>query len=258
MSKFYTKGSFVISIVSLLAAWWIASVSGGISKTLIATPAEVVGVFIKAIDSDARASEQVFVHIWHTLGRAFAGWSVSVLIGLVCGVIAGRSRLLYRLLEPAAEFIRAIPPVLAFPLLLVAFNYGSGAYTYTIVFGCVPVMFLTVARGIEALPVERQELIRVMGTPLGIRTAAMFLDTLPSIFLAARLCLSFAVIIAVVTEMVFTPRTGYALGALARDAEIEFNTPVFYAGVISMGVVGFLLNWLLRKGEEMLGGKHQS
>ena len=85
------------------------------------------------------------------------------------------------------------------------------------------------------------------------------MEILPSIFLSARLSYSFALIIAVVTEMVFTPRDGWALGALARDSEINFDTPMFYACVLIIGGYGYLINLLFKLIEQKLGdGKEKT
>ena len=78
---------------------------------------------------------------------------------------------------------------------------------------------------------------------------------MPALLRGARVTLSLAIIIATVTEMVITPRSGLSLGALARDSESRFNTPVFYACVVLIGVVGFVSNYLVGLLSSRFGAK---
>ena len=160
--------------------------------------------------------------------------------------------------EPIVEFVRAVPPVLIFPMFLVAFDYGPSAYVWTVVLGCTPVILLTVARGIHEISVEKIEIMEIFGVGRGVRILAMGIEALPAIFLAARLTFSISLVIAVVTEMVFTPRSGWALGALARDSEIDFDTPTFYTCVLIVGAFGYLINLAMRHGESWLKNEELS
>lgn len=244
---------WVISVGALVSVWFIVSEYGLVGRTLIATPSEVVGAVERAMAPGAPKSERFQVHAYYTIRRAVHGWLFGIGIGLGAGILAGGVLWVFLVTEPLVEFARAVPPILAFPLLLVAFNYSEQSYIWTIAFGCSPVMMLTVARGSLGISKTRMELLRVYDVGVGHRLLARVMEILPSVFLGARLSLAIALIVAVVTEMVFTPRSGWALGALARDAEIDFDTPLFYASVLSVGIFGYLSNWMMRKLEERLG-----
>jgi ABC-type nitrate/sulfonate/bicarbonate transport system permease component len=177
---------------------------------------------------------------------------VALALGIVCGVIIGSIFVIFIGSEPVVEFARSIPPVMAFPLFLVAFNYEESAYIWSIVFGCFPIMILAVSRGVSGISTEKLELLTVYRVRALVRWFTMSMEILPSVFLGARLTLTLALVIAVVTEMVFSPRSGWALGALARDSEIDFDTPTFYACVLIIGAFGFIANVALRKVEQRL------
>ncbi len=243
----------LIGIGVVVLIWWLAGTSGWLGRTVIASPQEVWRAAERAFSPNASSSEKFQVHAYYTVGRALRGWAISVICGLLLGLAIGKSRAVYLGSEPAIEFFRAIPPVLAFPLLLVAFNFGERAYIGTIVFGCLPVMALTVARGAMAVARDKLDILRAYDVNWGVRTLAVGMELLPTVFLGARLTFSIALIVAVVTEMVFTPRSGLAIGALARDSELNFDTPLFYSCVISIGLFGYLVNLAMRKIEERLG-----
>jgi len=140
------------------------------------------------------------------------------------------------------ELARAIPPILVFPLFLVSFDYSRGAYVSTIAFGAAPVVAVSVASAMRRSGGVRHELLQVFGATRLRRMMAHAMDLLPSLVLAARLALSLSLVIAVVTEMVFAPRSGFALGAYAKDAEMTFDTPAVYAAMLMIGGVGLALN----------------
>lgn len=245
-----SNASGVLAGLIGLLFWWILAESGIIGKTLMASPAEVWNVILAAFDSEAKTSEKFHVHAFATITRALYGWFVAGVCGILLGVFIGGIYKLYTSTEVISEFIRAIPPILAFPLLLVAFDYGEKAYVWTIAFGCFPVMLLTVAKGVITIPRSRIDVLKVFNVRPSVSIFTKAMEIMPSVFLGARLTLTIAVTIAVVTEMVFTPRNGLSLGALARDSEIDFNTPMFYTCLLAIGVFGYSANLLLRKLEE--------
>ena len=239
------SGRSIYGAIALFAIWCILSYSRWIGKTLIATPGEVFDVYLKAF-SPNRLSEEFFTHAWYTITLTFHGWIISLFFGTIFGLLLAVDKRVYSNFEIIIDFFRSVPPILAFPLMLVAYNYGYDAYKYTIIFGCLPLVVVTVAQKVKDISKSRSLLLKSFGVSPIVRFITRGVEVLPGIILAARLTFSFALIIAIVTEMVFTPRSGYAIGALARDSEINFDTPVFYACVIFAGIVGYLINELLK------------
>src|SRR5207245_1679232 len=111
-------------------------------------------------------------------------------LGGVVGLALGSKRVAYFAGEPLIEFARAVPPVLAFPLFLVAFNFERQAYVWTIVFGCLPVMALAVARGIQTMETTRLEILAVHRAGRAVRLVAAVMEILPAAFLGARITFS--------------------------------------------------------------------
>lgn len=237
--------------IVIFLLWYLASKFNWVDNTLLASPKETLNVLINSFNFNIPENEQLFLHAKHTIFKTFHGWFISLILGLVLGLMFGFIIYLMKSFEIAIEFFRAIPPVLAFPLMLVLFNYEGLAYIWTIVFGCLPIMVLTVSKGVQHISKQSIEILKVHGISTFKISIIKAIEMLPSIFLGARVTFSFALIIAVVTEMILTPRNGLALGALARDAEINFQTPIFYAIIIILGLLGFFVNTLLKKAEKI-------
>ena len=238
------------SITIAIMFWCLFSYGIKVDKTLLATPIEVLERFLKAFDFNTPKDVQIFTHAFYTMERALLGWGIAVLIGGLIGIALGRLTFIFKIVEPLIEFIRATPPILIFPLFLVAFNYGQASYIGTITFSCIPVMVITVVKGIYDINHEKYEILRLHTISQNIKIYILGREALPAIILGSRLTLSFAIVIAIVTEMVFTPRSGWALGALARDAEINFDTPTFYACILLIGVISYGLNAVIKRLEQ--------
>jgi ABC-type nitrate/sulfonate/bicarbonate transport system permease component len=235
----------IIGFVSLLIIWILLSYSGLINETLLAKPVEVWQVVVQSFSSEATKSQQLHVHFISTVWLSFKGWALSITFGVIIGIIIGQSQKILSLLEPTIELVRAIPPILAFPLFLVAHNFGMQAYVWTIVFGCMPIVIIPVAQGVRSINKAPFEILDMSLVKKWVKQLLYFVQILPSIILSARLSFSFSLIIAIVCEMVFTPRSGWALGALARDSELNFDTPLFYGCALTIGIYGYIINRFL-------------
>jgi ABC-type nitrate/sulfonate/bicarbonate transport system permease component len=248
-----TRFPRITGALCCLLLWLIVSRLGLIGPTLIATPMEVARIIIDSALARLSEDENVFFHAGATIVRVLIGWSLSLLFGICIGAILGLTSTAYKIIEPVVDFFRSIPPIMVFPLFLVAFNYGEEAYISTIVFGCTPLVALTVARGFQQMSVVRLELLKVYRASTKVRLLAKMMEVLPSCILAARLAFSISIIIAVVSEMVFTPRNGKALGTLAKEAEIAFHTPIFITATLIIGLFGYAVNFGIGWLEERLG-----
>jgi ABC-type nitrate/sulfonate/bicarbonate transport system permease component len=247
----------LLSVPIMLLVWAVIVHFGWIGKSLLAGPDEVFGVLARAFHPVTSGAD-IYRHAAETILRATVGWAISLVLGGGLGLILGLNTFLYRAVESLFEFARAIPPIMAFPLLLVIFNFGTPAYVWTIAVGSIPIMVLTVARGIHSLDHTRLELLSVHGVSARLRLFASIVEILPAVFLGARLTFSISLIVAVVTEMVFSPRSGYGLGSLAKDSQISFDTATFYACIFILGFYGYVVNAAMRYAEHWLNGQEQT
>lgn len=243
------KGLWFFGLLVLAGFWYFASKFTWIDRTLLATPKETFSILLSGV----KGENNIFQHAQQTILVTAAGWGWTLIIGVFLGLLLGFIKPIFKSFEIIFEFFRAIPPILVFPLMLVSFNYGTQAYIWTVVFGGLPIMILTVAKGVEHISKDSIEVLKINGVKSGKISLIKSIEMIPSILLGARLTFSFSLIITVVSEMVMTPPSGLALGALARDAEITFDTPTFYATVLILGLLGFVVNLILEKVEIFFG-----
>ncbi|TDC91371.1 ABC transporter permease subunit [Nonomuraea deserti] len=177
-----------------------------------------------------------------SLVRVTGSWAVAVVVGVALGVALGRTAWLADFVQPLVEFARAVPPPVMLPLFLVLFTMGTQVQVATIVFGIIwPILLNSIdgARSVDRLKVETAT---VFGVPASLRLFRIILPSAaPKIFAGLRLSVSLALILMVISELKgSTEGIGYLLSLANSNADM----PAIWAGVLVLGVLGFVLNSL--------------
>lgn len=192
--------------------------------------------------SDEWIFERVPTDLLPSLARFGIGYLLACALGLVGGIVIGRSRPLQRALTPIIDFLRAVPPPAIIPLALLTLGVGDVSKIAVIAFGGLFPVLLNVidgARGIDSLYLDAS---RVFGLSRWQRVRHVLLPSvLPNFFTGARLALAIALILMVVTEMI-GPTNG--LGYVVRNNQERYLIPAMWAGIIMIGIIGFVTNQL--------------
>jgi hypothetical protein len=112
-----------LSLVFFLVVWQIAASSGIWNETFVPYPSTVWDAFVTVSTThDGTRGYQGFLlwdHLYMTLRRVLAGVLVGVALGLVLGLAMGTVQWVRRVLEPWLTFLRALPPLAYFFLLVI-------------------------------------------------------------------------------------------------------------------------------------------
>ncbi|MEV0147399.1 MULTISPECIES: ABC transporter permease [unclassified Nonomuraea] len=182
-----------------------------------------------------------------SLVRVVGSWSIAVVAGVALGVAIGRVAWLADYVDPLVEFGRAVPPPAMLPVFLVLFTMGTQVQVATIVFGVVwPILLNSIdgARNVDALQLETAA---VFGVPARLRLFRIILPSAsPKIFAGLRLSVSLALILMVISELKgSTDGIGYLLSVAGNNADMAG----LWAGVVVLGVLGYVLNSLFLMAE---------
>jgi ABC-type nitrate/sulfonate/bicarbonate transport system permease component len=221
----------------LLTTWWFASKN---SKDFYQPPlAKILTAF-----RHTWFGERLITDVLPSLGRLGLGYAAALLLGIAIGVPIGLHRTIRDLLEPVLELLRAIPPPLLVPILMLFAGIGNGMKILVIVSGCVwPVLLNTVegVRAIDGVLIDTCRSYRIGGRRrlwhLVLRSAS------PQIVTGARQALSIGLILMVISEM-YAANSG--LGFRIVDFQRSFAIPEMWSGVIVLGLIGIALSLLFR------------
>ncbi|MEV4169586.1 ABC transporter permease [Nonomuraea sp. NPDC049709] len=177
-----------------------------------------------------------------SLGRMFSGWVLAALIGVLLGMLLGRSRTATDYVNPLIEFGRSIPPPLLLPVFLVLFQAGLSTQLATIVFGVIWPVLLNSIDGARSLDRTYLETAAVFNLTVQQRLWVVLLPAAsPKIFAGLRLSLSLALILMVITELIGgTNGIGYQL----LQAQRSFDGAGVWAAIALLGVLGYVVNSL--------------
>jgi ABC-type nitrate/sulfonate/bicarbonate transport system permease component len=182
-----------------------------------------------------------------SLFNLFSGWLLTGVVGVVAGVAIGLSRTLADFVEPMVHFGRAIPPPTLLSVFLIVFALGTSMQVATIVFGVIwPVLLNTIdgVRTVDQLHLDSAEVFGIRGAR---RLRSVVLPAAaPKIVAGLRISLGLALILMVVSEL-YGSTTG--IGSHLVGAQRAFELPAMWAGIVVLGVLGYLLNAAFVMGE---------
>lgn len=227
----------VLLPIVLIALWFLAS--AGSTDPFVPPLSHILGTFPRAWPVEALVG-----HVGSSLGRLLAGYALACVIGVVFGVLIGQIRWLRALLEPALEFVRAIPSVMAIPVLMLFLGIGDVMKIAVIALGSVWPILLNTVEGVRGVDPTVRDVVRAYHFGPRARLMDVILPSAsPQIFAGARQALSLAIILMVISEM-FASTNG--LGYSVVLAQRSFAIPQMWTGILLLGLLGVILAGIFR------------
>jgi len=175
-----------------------------------------------------------------SLYRLGAGYLLACVVAIAAGIVLGSSARVSRAVEPIVEFLRAIPPPALIPFGLLIFGVGDGMKIAIIAFVCVWPVLLNTVDGIRSLDPTLLDTTRAYGIGGFERLRSVVLPgASPQIFAGMRTSLSLALIMMVVSELVASTN---GIGYFVLQSQRTFAIPEMWAGIVLLGLLGYLLN----------------
>ena len=223
---------------AILIAWQLAADQKIISPVFFPSPGRTLTELWHQVSEGL---------IWKPLAetslRMFYGWVLASLLGIVLGALIGSSPAARDYLNPLLEFMRPLPASAIIPPAILFFGLSSQMSTAVIAFGAIWPVLLASVHGfasIEPQLVDVAAALRLSRTQVLAKVAVP--GAMPDIIAGARVSLAIALILAVVTEM---QASQPGLGQNILLAQRSYRSPELYAGVVTLGVLGFAINQVL-------------
>jgi ABC-type nitrate/sulfonate/bicarbonate transport system permease component len=182
-----------------------------------------------------------------SLSRAAVGLCLATAIGVPLGIAMARSRLLHWLFDPVIALAFPSPKIAFLPIFILWFGIYSLSKILLVAFACVfPILIGSFA---AASSVNRVLIWSAasMGTS---NAAVLFRIVLPAawprIFASLRVALPVALITTFTAEMV---SGGGGMGATLMYSQRFFESPTVFAYILTMLVVGLLLDFVMLKAQ---------
>src|SRR5437867_7321924 len=233
MDRWLTRNApAIVLFVALLGAWQLAVSAFEMREYILPSPL----VVLRALGG----SEIPWAgHLWITTLEIVGAFVLAGVVGVALGIAIAWSPVLAKALVPFLVFVNTLPKVAVAPLFLLWLGYGIlPNLLIAALIGFFPVVINT-AVGLTQVDDELLDLGRAFGAP----TWKVFLkirlpNALPYVFSALKITATAAVVGAIVGEFVASQA---GLGMVIINAQTNLNTPVAFAALVWISVVGLLL-----------------
>ena len=236
-----------IVFLAALGIWELWA--GAENSFLVPTPSEVAERAWDVWPSSGFLSE-----VGESMKRYAVGFALAAAIGIALGLLVGTSHAAGRTLEPFLEFMRAVPAIAIVPAAIIVLGLGDASRIAVIAFGlCFPILVNT-AEGVRAVPSEVRDTASMLHVGRVERMVHIYIPAaLPSIMAGLRIAVSLGLVLVVVSEFVGEQN---GLGYYLIIQQSEFDYPELYAGILFLGLLGYVLNRLFLVAERRLLAWH--
>ena len=178
-------------------------------------------------------------HIWITTLEILGGFALAGAAGVLLGVAIAWSETAARALLPFLVVVNTLPKVAVAPLFLLWLGYGLVPnILIAALIGFFPVVINT-SVGLTQVDEDLLDLGRVFGAPTWkVFVTIRLPNALPYVLSALRITATAAVVGAIVGEFVASQA---GLGMVIVNAQTNLNTPVAFAALLWISVIGLAL-----------------
>ncbi|MES2259061.1 MAG: ABC transporter permease subunit [Pseudomonadota bacterium] len=204
----------------------------------LARPSEVARALWQALGDGSllQASAQ-------TLGAGGAGLLLGGAVGLAAGLCFGLSRTAGRLAALTVELLKPVPSVALIPIAMLLFGFGYRMEILVVAFTCFFPMLMLSQAAVAGVEPRLLEMATVLGLSRRQQVWKIVLPAaLPRIFVALRLAVGIALVVAVTVEIAANP---YGLGYGLMIAQQSLRPDLMFAFLFWIGALGWGLNALM-------------
>ena len=246
-AKFKLKGQHVaiLSIVTGLTAWQIASDYLVANSLFLASPTQVIGALV-----GLAASGELWPHVGTSALEFLLGYAIASVLGIAIGLLIASSPFWKSWCQPWISGFYATPTVALGPLFILWFGIGVWSKVLVVILLVIFAVIINTEAGIRNTSERYLEMMRSFGAT---RSQLFLKVSLPSAtpFILAGLKLGIGRgLIGVVVAELFGSRLG--LGRLVGQSADSFNTPELFAAVTILAASGICMTMAFSKLEARL------
>ncbi|MEZ7125618.1 ABC transporter permease [Nonomuraea sp. AD125B] len=234
----------VTAVVAGLAVWTGLSVSG---ITGLTGPIEVVRRGAELIADGTLVND-----VLASLRRVFTGFVLGTALAVPVGFLMGWYATARALIEPYVQFFRTIPPLAIIPLAILLMGIGETPKVFVIFLAAFLSSVVSTFQGVLDVDKTLINAARVLGA--SDRTIFMKVvvpASTPFIIVGMRVGLGAAWGTLVAAELIAAQE---GLGYRMQQAQLYYDLPTIFVGLISIGVLGLVMDRLLLLAERRLTG----
>ncbi len=231
-------------VVGACVVWELWVETFDVSEFTIAKPSEILA-------ETGRSSDLLRSAAWVTTEEILYGFLLSLAVGILLAVLIVRFSWLDRALYPLIVLFQVVPKVALAPIFVLWFGYELAPKLLLIVVIAFFPITLNMIVGLRAVDQDLLLLMRSVGSSRNqILVQVQIPTSLPYLFAGMRIAITLAVIGAVVAEF---GGASDGLGHLIQFASTQLDTPLMFAALTIVSLLGLILYYGLSLIEFVLG-----
>ncbi len=229
----------------IMVVWQALSQLGYIKPLILPPPSQVALAFWDLIRSGAMVR-----HVGISVLRVLEGFGIAAILGLGLGIAIGLSRTLERLTDLIIQLVKPIPPIAWIPLAILWFGIGEESKVYIIFLGALFPIVINTIDGIRQTDQKFVEVARILEVPrFKFIRKVVIPGAYPAIMTGIRVGLMVAWMCVVAAELI---AASSGIGYLIMDARQLSQSDVVLVGMITIGVIGKLMDSIIKRLEKRL------
>jgi taurine transport system permease protein len=241
-----------LSLAVFLGAWWLIAELDVWPDLFVPDPTAVFGRLIdgETVHDGARGLSGYYLHehLWHSLWRIIRGVGWAIAFGVPLGLLLATVTPFRVIFEPYVTFVRALPPLAYFSLLIIWFGIEDASKVWLLFLAAFPPITLSVLHGVRGIPRRQLDGALALGANRWQVTRFVVLPSvLPELFTGIRLAIGFAWTTIVAAETV----DGIpGIGGLAWETKKFQQTDIAVLCIVLIGLAAIVLDQLVRALEQ--------
>lgn len=225
----------VLAPILILAAWWWLSMD---SKDAFFPPLSEILIRFREL----WLFDHFMSDIVPSLSNLFLGYAIAAVAGVVIGVIMGTFRPVRWMVNPVMDFARSIPTVALVPIFVSLFGFANETRVISIAVASVFPIIIATSDGVRGLDSVRHDVATVFKLgPVERMLRVNLPGASPMLFSGLQVGLQYAFIVMIAAEML---GISVGIGAITLESQQTFRMADMWAGILLLGVIGYLINLL--------------
>lgn len=189
------------------------------------------------------SSGQLQNHLAASLTRSASGFGIAVITAVSLGLLVAWYRSLNQFLTPLLEVFRNTAALALLPVFTLLLGIGETSKISIVAYAAFfPVLLNTIA-GVRTVDPLLIRAARSLGlSNLQLFRKVILPSAVPTIFTGIRMAGTSSILVLIAAEMVGAKA---GLGYLIVNAQMSFLIPDMYAGILTVSLLGLLVNYLL-------------
>lgn len=185
-----------------------------------------------------------------TAGEVLLGFLLSAVVGIATALVIARFTVFGRALYPLVVLFQMVPKVALAPIFIIWFGYELAPKVVLIVVIAFFPVALNMLAGLRSVPAGLVALMRSVGASRGeILRRIQIPHALPQLMAGLKIAITLCVIGAIVGEFA---GASAGLGYMIQFASTQLETPLVFAALVAVSVLGIAFYYLVELAEALL------